>query len=68
MLSDGITKDEMMETLVSRLGDAALPLKRLGKEKLYALEQALNSFEIRTRVATQDSVYADSISKRMSSM
>lgn len=49
MLSDGITKDEMMETLVARLGDAALPLKQLGKDKLYALEQALNGFEIQTR-------------------
>jgi hypothetical protein len=66
--SDGITKDEIMETLLERLGNAALPLRQLGKEKLYALEQALNSFEIKTRVAAQDRLYANSFSERMSSM
>jgi hypothetical protein len=57
MLSDGISKDEMMETLLEKLGDAALPLRQLKKDNLYALEQALNSFEIKTRVAAQDECY-----------
>lgn len=56
-----VTKREMMETLVEKFGDAALPLIKLTAKELYAFEQAANSFELRVRCDAQYAEHARTI-------
>lgn len=46
---DDITKDDMLKTLTEKLGKEVVYLKELSRDKLYDLEQRVNSFEIIVR-------------------